>query len=338
MSTARVPDISIVIPTRDRADLLAAMLDSLERQTLESHGFEVVVVDDGSLDSTPDLCLEKVRRGSIRYRRVASGGIAQAKNFGLLASRAPILLFLDDDDVAMPDLVERHLLVQRQRPQLNLAVLGFTTWHPKLVVTPVMSYVTDVAHLLFAYPHFDDGPMLPYHCFWGGRSSCKREFLLDHGIFDPEFRTIIEDVELAHRLRRAGLEVLFERKAVTYMARPITYDEFCERCERRGRALARFFELHPDAETEAIADMREATARWCDASAQLSEQVTEVRELEAAIRAGRRSLTEAQARLHALYAVTFKAFELKGIADGDGAAPGSTTEGRRPTEAGSAAL
>ncbi len=63
------------------------------------------------------MCLERARRGSIRYRRVTSGGIAQAKNFGLLMARAPIVLFLDDDDVATPNLVERHLLVHGQRPE-----------------------------------------------------------------------------------------------------------------------------------------------------------------------------------------------------------------------------
>ncbi len=254
----RTPEVSVVIPTRNRADMLAAMLDSLEHQILDSHRFEVVVVDDGSLDSTPHLCLERARRGSIRYRRVTGGGIAQAKNFGLLASRAPIVLFLDDDDVAAPNLVGRHSFIHAQRPQQSLAVLGFTTWHPELEITPVMSYITDVGHLLFAYSLLEDGQMLPYHCFWGGRSSCKRPFLLDNGIFDPGFTTIIEDVELAYRLRSEGLEVLHDRKAVTYMVRPITYDEFCDRCERRGRALARFFELHQDAATEGLADVREA--------------------------------------------------------------------------------
>ncbi len=73
--------------------------------------------------------------------------------------------------------------------------------------------------------------------------------------------------------------------------------------------------------------------RWGDASPQLSEQVSEVRELEAAITAGRRSLSEAQARLHELYAITFKAFELKGIVEASGGPPGPTSERRRSTEA-----
>jgi glycosyltransferase involved in cell wall biosynthesis len=326
MSTSAVPDISIVIPTRDRVNLLRAMLDSLQGQTVAGHRFEVVVVDDGSVDDTPELCLERARRGSIRYRRVPSGGISQAKNFGLLASRAPIVLFLDDDDVAAPELLERHLQVHAQHSEHGFAVLGFTTWHPQLEITSVMSYITDVAHLLFAYSLFEDGQLLPYHCFWGGRSSCKRELLLDHGIFDPEFTTIFEDIELAYRLRRAGLEVLYHRNAVTYMARPITYDEFCERCERRGRALARFIELHPEAEAKELSDTRDAANRWRDASTQLAGQVSEVRELEAAVRANRLG-SETQARLHELYAVTFKAFELKGIAAAGGDTPDPTPDG-----------
>jgi glycosyltransferase involved in cell wall biosynthesis len=314
VKTARAPVISVVIPTRNRAQLLAAMLDSLEQQTIELDRFEVVVVDDGSIDGTPDVCRDRARCGLIRYRRVSHGGIAQAKNFGLLAARAPIVLFLDDDDLAAPELLERHRLAHAGHGEPGLAVLGYTTWWPELEITPVMSYITDVGHLLFAYPLLNEERMLPYHCFWGGRSSCKREFLLAHGIFDPEFTTIIEDIELAYRLRDAGFAVLYDRTAVTYMARPITYREFCERCQRRGRALARFFELHPEADTNELADTRDADARWRTAAGPLPAQVTEVHELEEAIAAGSRSLAEVQPRLHELYDVTFKAFELKGIA------------------------
>ena len=337
MSAGTVPDLSVVIPTHNRAGLLAGMLESLEHQTMRRDRFEINVVDDGSDDRTPEICLERARQGSIRYRRVASGGIGQAKNFGLLMARAPIVLFLDDDDIASPDLIARHLLVHGLHPEPNLAVLGFTTWHSNIVVTPLMSYVTDVAHLLFAYGLFEDGQILPYHCFWGGRSSCKRQFLLDHGVFDPTFTRIIEDVELAYRLRSAGLEVLYDRTAVSYMARPIAYDEFCQRCERRGQALARFVQLHPEAETTELADTFDAAGRWLDASAQLGEQVSEVRELEAAIAAGRRDLADSRDRLHQLYAITFKAFELKGIAEAAGAADGSRPCGALENEAGGAA-
>jgi hypothetical protein len=235
-----------------------------------------------------------------------------------MKSRASIVLFLDDDDVAAPDLLKRHLAAHAMRPEVNLAVLGFTTWQPQIEITPVMNYVTDVGHLLFAYSLYETGQILPYHCFWGGRTSCKRDFLLTHGMFDRTFTSIIEDVELAYRLRNAGLAVLYDRTAVSYMARTITYEEFCERCERRGRALRRFIELHPEPEARELADANDAGGRWRDMSEGLSAQVEEVEALEAAIRAGSSDLAETRERLHQLYAITFKAFELKGIVEAEG--------------------
>jgi glycosyltransferase involved in cell wall biosynthesis len=305
------------------------MLDSLDAQTVDTTLLEVVVVDDGSGDSTPDLCRERARRGSLVYRRMAHGGIAQAKNVGVLAARAEVILFLDDDDVAAPDLVERHLAGHERRPEPNVAVLGYTGWHPQLDVTPVMHYVTDVGQLLFAYSSFKDGQLLPYHCFWGGRSSCKRSFLLDHGMFSPEFTTIMEDVELAYRLRDARLEVFYDRFAVSYMARPITYDAFCERCERRGRALARFVSLHPGAEAEELADTRDAASRWREAASELPAQIEEVRSIEDALAAGCAG-PDATARLHRLYATTFQAFQLKGIAEFGSIHGGVVADGETP--------
>ena len=64
--------------------------------------------------------------------------------------------------------------------------------------------------------------------------------------------------------------------------------------------------------------------------------MNEVRELEAASAAGRRDLAESRDRLHGLYAITFKAFELKGIAEGGGGTDGSRPSGAHENEAGAA--
>ena len=191
------PLISVVIPTFNRAESLKSTLESLVEQSLAHEKYEVVIVDDGSTDSTPEVCRSfALRMRLVACRHTENSGISAAKNTGILASRGRILLFADDDDIADHHLLEEHLKAHKQYPQEKVAILGYTTWAPALSVTPLMRYVTDIGRFLFAYGDLKDGQMLDFTYFWGGRSSCKRSFLAKHGVFNRQFRTIIEDMEL----------------------------------------------------------------------------------------------------------------------------------------------
>jgi glycosyltransferase involved in cell wall biosynthesis len=307
---ATTPEITVVIPTRDRAELLAASLGSLVAQSLETERFEVVVVDDGSADETRGVCSAYASRLALRSLHVAPKGIAVAKNLGLFAARAPIVLFFDDDDVADPQLLSKHLATHRSHPANDLAVLGRTTWHASLEVTPLMRYVTDVGCYLFAYPHLDDGDVLDYRHFWGGRSSCKRAFLLEHGIFDQDFVFGCEDVELGYRLARHGLKVVYDAAALSHMARPLDFAAFCARRERQGRSQFHFARKHPCAEVQAYCEVTGADARWREAAPFLREVTAAVEHLELTSADGDRA---ARAGLHELYRFAFDAYNARGI-------------------------
>jgi GT2 family glycosyltransferase len=97
------PEVSVVIPTRDRSERLAAALEALEGQTLEPDRFEVVVVDDGSADGTPELLGERQSRAGLRALRLSGLGPAAARNAGWRAARAPLIAFTDDDCEPDPD-------------------------------------------------------------------------------------------------------------------------------------------------------------------------------------------------------------------------------------------
>jgi GT2 family glycosyltransferase/glycosyltransferase involved in cell wall biosynthesis len=243
---SRLPAISVIIPTFNRAAMLADTLESFAAQSIPKNRYEVVVVDDGSKDATPEVCRDFASPIQLKYLHIENSGISAAKNTGILASRGKILLFSDDDDIADSHLLEEHLKAHKRYPQESVAILGYTTWAPTLSVTPLMHYVTDIRRFLFAYGDLKDGQMLDFTYFWGGRSSCKRSFLAKHGVFNRQFPTIIEDMELGYRLSKFGFRVVFHRPAVSYMARPLSFEEFCDRCERQGEALFRFSRLHDD--------------------------------------------------------------------------------------------
>jgi GT2 family glycosyltransferase/glycosyltransferase involved in cell wall biosynthesis len=240
------PLISVIIPTFNRAGMLAVTLESFAAQSMPKNRYEVIVVDDGSKDRTPKVCRDFASRMQLRYLHIDNSGISAAKNAGILASRGRILLFADDDDIADPHLLEEHVEAHRQHPEENVAVLGYTTWAPTLSITPLMHYITEIGCFLFAYADFKDGQILDFTHFWGGRSSCKRSLLAKHGIFNHQFRTIIEDMELGYRLSKFGFRVVFHRAAVSYMTRAPTFEEFCNRCERQGESLFLFSRLHDD--------------------------------------------------------------------------------------------
>jgi GT2 family glycosyltransferase len=84
---------SVVIPTRNRADYLAVALVSLARQKLDAP-FEVLVIDDGSTDRTPEV----VRDAGVRCIRAdPPRGLNAARNTGVRMATAPLIAFLDDD-------------------------------------------------------------------------------------------------------------------------------------------------------------------------------------------------------------------------------------------------
>lgn len=86
-------DVSVIIPTFNRADLLPATLDSVFAQAHSAR--EVIVVDDGSTDETAVV----LARYPVRVIVIANSGSIVARNVGLRAAAMPFVAFCDSDDL-----------------------------------------------------------------------------------------------------------------------------------------------------------------------------------------------------------------------------------------------
>ena len=167
------PTVAVIIPTYNRIQFLVQALESVLNQSRPAD--EIIVVDDGSADPTAAVLAEY--KGRIRYLRKANGGLPSALNHGLAATEADYVAILDDDDLAMPDALARHLEFLGSRPELDFSYSGcyrfFTDTPP---TPPHAGYLqlydcADVApvdlflYALETYPFHTQSLLVPLRCY-----------------------------------------------------------------------------------------------------------------------------------------------------------------------------
>lgn len=105
------PEVSVVIPTYNRADKISKSIESVLAQTFTD--LEIIVVDDGSSDNTGEV-LGRQFGGRIRYYAQPNQGASVARNKGIQESRGKWIAFLDSDDLWVPEKLEWQLKALEQ--------------------------------------------------------------------------------------------------------------------------------------------------------------------------------------------------------------------------------
>jgi len=114
---ATTPDISVIVPTYNRAHLVAEAINSVLAQTLGS--LEVIVIDDGSTDNTLEV-LQTFNDVRIRVIHQHNMGIGGARNTGIRTARGKYIAFLDSDDIWLPELLATEVPVLEERPEIDI--------------------------------------------------------------------------------------------------------------------------------------------------------------------------------------------------------------------------
>ena len=120
MSARARATVSIILPTFNRARYLPAALDSLLGQSLPAA--ELIVVNDGSSDETSAVLAPY--RNRIVYLAQPNAGKSAALNSGLRRARGDYIWVFDDDDIACPDALERHLAVLEREHEVGFTLSG----------------------------------------------------------------------------------------------------------------------------------------------------------------------------------------------------------------------
>lgn len=189
--------LSIVIPVRDGARTLAACLAAA--CAAAGPGDEVVVVDDGSTDASAAIA---ARHPCRLVRLPAPRGAAAARNAGAAAARGEVLFFTDADCLLPPGAPARAAAALAAAGEQ--AVLGGT-----YDTAPADPGFFSAFQAVFVNFHETRRPQRPDYLATHALAIRAADFRASGG-FAEGFLPILEDVELSHRLRRAGYRLLID--------------------------------------------------------------------------------------------------------------------------------
>ncbi len=241
--------VSIVVTTYNRATLLARCVDAL----LDQEGappYEIVVVDDGSTDATPQLA--QLADPRVRYLAIPHGGRAAARNAGLAAARGEILIYVDSDVFVVPGFVAAHVEALR-----GVEGPAFSQGVSVDVVAPVSPRDPQVPVRDLSRAFFDTKNV-----------ALATRLAAEAGGFSPEFTEYgWEDLELGLRLKDRKVQRVRAKAAVGFHYHP-PFDlakmaQHARLEEERGRMGARFFKMRSTWEVRLMVGLTPLHAAAC---------------------------------------------------------------------------
>ena len=208
MAEAPRYEASVIIASHNRREMLRRCLESLAVQTQDPATFEVVVADDGSADDSAEMAEEMPTPFHLRVLRLENGGQSAAQRAAVDSCASPLLVLLDDDVIAAPELLAEHLAGHREHPaSIGIGSLRQTApdardW-----------YAHTFARLW--NDHYDElaGREARWDDCWGGNLSFPRSAVTAIGGIPTDLPAAF-DFDLALRLVGAGLRPRFLPRAL----------------------------------------------------------------------------------------------------------------------------
>jgi glycosyltransferase involved in cell wall biosynthesis len=253
------PALSVIIPTHNRGALLEKSLDALGRQSLPSKTLEVIVVADSCQDDTAARVSAYAKHAPYQLRLLshAAKSASATRNLGAANARGDILLFLDDDVVAQPGLVQAHLAGQHP----NGVVLGYS----KPVLPPKPSWFQYDARRWWEDTFrvmSEPGHRFTYRDFFSGNVSLPAQLFHHLGGFDLSFTGRLEDYEFGMRLLKEGALFRYMPGAIGNHHDDNDLVQWLRRIRQEGIADVQIGERHPELRAGLFAYFMAPAGRW----------------------------------------------------------------------------
>ncbi len=241
--TLPLPEVSVVLATYNRIDLLLRLLGSLSRQTLPSDRFEVIVVDDGSRPPARERM--NPRQYSFRTTLIeqANAGPSSARHRGVLEARGRILVLLDDDMDLPSGFLETHLAYHAS--EAPTAVFGRYASDPKIGEKPLFERYhglkwDQLSRAVASGTVIVDGTLLAT-----GNASMRREDYLRVGGLDLSLPRA-EDMALGLDLEEIGVKLVFSDAAYSvHLSDHTQAEKWRSRAFLHGTLEPRIARKHP---------------------------------------------------------------------------------------------
>lgn len=199
-------DLSIIIPSYNRKDLLRYTLDSLNHAKHQNLECEIIVIDDGSSDGTGEMVLREYHEAKLLHNE--GKGAAMARNTGLKASNGKYVLYLDSDDLVGENallekvqFLDKHQEYQACYGDYEYFNSAGTFTNESIIFKHKYSIVEESAGVNGHLVNYLKGSYIPSNAIiW------RRDFLMKIGGHDPEL-LINQDVDLFIRALLNGLKI-----------------------------------------------------------------------------------------------------------------------------------